>query len=96
MVLDYRRMRKRDDVKQGEIVMRLKKITEKIIIELTAEEAVEFNIMVDRATFKAGIPVDEADKNKCPVCGGMVDKHDNYCAKCGQAVYFVDSDVIPL
>ena len=76
--------------------MKLKKITEKILIELTAEEVVEFNNMVERATFKAGIPTDGIDKNKCPVCGQVVSKGDNFCTKCGQAIYFVESDVIPL
>lgn len=74
----------------------MKKINQKITVNLTIEEALEYNILVDRDTLKDGLATDDDNVNRCPICGKNFTKENYFCALCGQRVRFIVSDVIPL
>jgi rRNA maturation endonuclease Nob1 len=74
----------------------MKTITQKVVVALSLEEAIEFNKLVDRDAAKEGIPTELRESNKCPKCGRTFGRNDQFCASCGQRVEFVDSDIIPL
>ena len=81
----------------------MKKIMTRIEVELTVEEIVEINKMIDRETPMDGLMDDMSSDykwNKCPKCGRAFLNDDGcYCKECGQKIRFVDYstiDVIPL
>lgn len=77
--------------------MILKPIEKTIFIELTPEEVVEYNTMVDKYyTRKDGLPSENEDMNKCPNCKVEFGRGAHYCSVCGQWVHFRDYDYIPL
>lgn len=81
----------------------MKKIMTRIEVELTVEEIVEINKMIDRETPMDGLIDDKSSDyrwNRCPKCGRAFLNDDGcYCKECGQKIRFVDYstiDVIPL
>ena len=77
--------------------MKLKPIESKITLELTLEEAIEYNDLVDRYwSLKKGTPTEDSNFNTCPRCGNKFEKGNHYCRMCGQWVSFVESDTVPL
>lgn len=79
----------------------MKKIKEKMLVEMTAEDVVAINDLIGKATEMEGLHsvTENYTVNRCPICDGAFAKGDSYCANCGQKVRFVDystEDVIPL
>lgn len=79
----------------------MKKIKQRMTVEMTAEDVVTINALIDKATEMEGLhsTIENYTVNRCPICDGAFAKGDSYCANCGQKIRFVDystSDVIPL
>lgn len=74
----------------------MKKITEKLTLSLTLEEAVEYNNLVDRDALKQGLPTEDDTLNRCPRCGRNFNDTAYFCSLCGQRIKFVVADYIPL
>ena len=74
----------------------MKKIKDMITLNLTLEEAIEFNGLVERESVVDGMPTEDDAVNRGPKCGKEFGKIDFFCSLCGQRVRFVISDTIPL
>lgn len=74
----------------------MEKIKVKVSLELTPEEIVELNKLIDKSKYIYGVPTDFENMCACPKCGTLYDKEANYCSGCGQAVFFNESDTVPL
>ena len=70
----------------------LKEVNSFITINLTTQEAAEYNALVEKSIAKFGYKADELEEfyNVCPRCNSLVHRNDNYCSKCGQRVEFID------
>lgn len=74
----------------------MKKIKQSITIEMTLDEVMEFNAVVERDTEKDGVAHENVRSNGCPSCGGIFMDYMKFCPFCGQRVRFVKYDDIPL
>lgn len=74
----------------------MKKIKQGITIEMTLDEVMEFNAVVERDTEKDGVAHENVEFNGCPSCGGIFMSEMKFCPFCGQRVRFVKYDDIPL
>lgn len=80
----------------------MKKIMTRIEVELTVEEIVEINKMIDRETPMDGLMDDRSKDyrwNRCPKCDRAFLNDGIYCKDCGQKLRFIDystKDVLPL
>ena len=66
-------------------------------VELSDKTLEDYNELILRNTKANGIAYeDKADMNRCPKCGTLFMKCNNFCMTCGQRVRFVESDIVPL
>ena len=70
----------------------LKELNPFITLNLTTEEAIEYNALVEKSIPKFGLKASGLEEyyNYCPMCHSLVHHNDNYCTRCGQKVEFMD------
>lgn len=73
----------------------LKRINKyKMNLELSLDEAMELRELLEKRKIKDGIPTD--DGNKCPNCHNVFTKGVHFCPICGQRVFYIELDYVPL
>lgn len=69
----------------------LEKVKTTIDYQMTIEDAIEFNTMLESRTPRNGVYVDFS-KNNCPICGATIYRYYRFCPICGQRVVFSEND----
>ncbi len=64
----------------------MKKIRGTFTVELTLEDAVLVNALLDRDSAKPAIDIGYSAICKCPACGENIGMSASFCDKCGQRI----------
>lgn len=69
---------------------------ETVIVELSLIKTLSLIDLLEKDVLKDGKETEVSTENICPRCNKIFHKGDYFCPHCGQRVFFVESDTIPL